>query len=226
MKIFAVLLQLTVGQHLRWFTKCPVPEEMDSFDVPAYTGVWYDVSRISVSYQEDDAQCPRATYTLPPDGDQTMVIVNNTQLVQNDDGTQTSEFIIGSAVTVDPEKPNQLFVSFEFDNAFVRWMVNFFTRLLGPNYWVQEVDYDKYSLVVSCENWWIVTRTSAWILSRDQHLPKNDPELMAELYDKLEGMNVPVDVMFESKHDNCEYDGNQQYYTENANDVFSQINKK
>ena len=41
--------------------------------------------------------------------------------------------------------------SFEFDNAFVRWLVNWFTRLLGPNYWVQDVDYDKYSLVVSCE---------------------------------------------------------------------------
>ena len=41
--------------------------------------------------------------------------------------------------------------SFEFDNAFVRWMVNLITRLLGPNYWVQDVDYEKYSLVVSCE---------------------------------------------------------------------------
>ena len=46
-------------------------------------------------------------------------------------------------------------------------------------------------------SWWILTRTSAWILARDQHLPKNDPELMAKLYDKLEAMNVPVDVMFE-----------------------------
>merc|ERR1712157_153154 len=105
-------------------------------------------------------------------------------------------------------------------------IVNLISRLLGPNYWVQDVDYEKYSLVVSCENWWILTRTSAWILARDQHLPKNNPELMANLYDKLEAMNVPVDVMFESKHDNCEFDGNQQYYTENANDVFSQINKK
>jgi lipocalin len=222
MKLFAVLLQLSLAQHLRWFTKCPVPTEMDSFDVRAYTGRWYDVSRISVSYQEDDAQCPTVLYTYQ---DETSVIVNNTQLVQNGDGTQTSEYIIGSAVIVDDEKPNQLFVSFEFDNAFLRWFVNLFTRLLGPNYWVQDVDYDKYSLVVSCENWWILTRTSAWILARDQHLPKNDPELMSELYDKLEGMNVPVDVMFESKHDNCEYDG-QQYYSENANDVFSQINKK
>ena len=32
------------------------------------------------------------------------------QLVQNGDGTQTSEYIIGSAVTVDPEEPNLLFV--------------------------------------------------------------------------------------------------------------------
>ena len=43
-----------------------------------YTGVWYDVSRISVSYQEDDAQCPKVTYSLPENRDETMVIVNNT----------------------------------------------------------------------------------------------------------------------------------------------------
>ena len=35
MKIFAALLQLTLAQHLRWFTKCPEPAQMDSFDVPA-----------------------------------------------------------------------------------------------------------------------------------------------------------------------------------------------
>ena len=46
-------------------------------------------------------------------------------------------------------------------------------------------------------SWWILTRTSAWILARDQHLPKNDPELMAELYDKLDSYNVPTEVMFE-----------------------------
>ena len=38
--------------------------------------------------------------------------------------------------------------------------------------------------------------------------------------------NKPEIKLTLSKHDNCEYDGNQQYYTENANDVFSQINKK
>ena len=38
--------------------------------------------------------------------------------------------------------------------------------------------------------------------------------------------NRPEIKILLSKHDNCEYDGNQQYYTENANDVFSQINKK
>ena len=40
-----------------------------------YTGRWYDVSRISVSYQEDDAQCPTVLYTYQ---DETSVIVNNT----------------------------------------------------------------------------------------------------------------------------------------------------
>ena len=35
MKIFVALLQLTLAQHLRWFTKCPEPAQMDSFDVPA-----------------------------------------------------------------------------------------------------------------------------------------------------------------------------------------------
>ena len=46
-------------------------------------------------------------------------------------------------------------------------------------------------------SWWILTRTSAWILARDQHLPKNDPALMADLYDKLDSYNVPTEVMFE-----------------------------
>ena len=49
MKIFATLLQLTLGQHLRWFTKCPEPAQMDSFDVPAVSSYFFDSFKPKVS---------------------------------------------------------------------------------------------------------------------------------------------------------------------------------
>ena len=42
MKIFAALLQFTLAQHLRWFTKCPEPAQMDSFDVPAVSSYFFN----------------------------------------------------------------------------------------------------------------------------------------------------------------------------------------
>ena len=42
MKIFVALLQLTLAQHLRWFTKCPEPAQMESFDVPAVSFYFFD----------------------------------------------------------------------------------------------------------------------------------------------------------------------------------------
>ena len=42
MKIFAALLQFTLAQHLRWFTKWPEPAQMDSFDVPAVSSYFLD----------------------------------------------------------------------------------------------------------------------------------------------------------------------------------------
>ena len=73
-------------------------------------------------------------------------------------------------------------------------MSEYYHQIYGNNVFAESNDVIGLNGILS---WWILTRTSAWILARDQHLPKNDPELMADLYDKLEAMNVPVDVMFE-----------------------------
>merc|ERR1712176_331157 len=157
------------AQYTEWFGKCPEPTDFN-LNLTQYAGRWYDVSRVPVSYQEDNAVCPMVMYTLAEDEKGEYIIVNNTQILVNWDGSKTSEFIIGQATMDNPDEPNQLKVSFNFENAFLRWIVNLFQRFSGSNYWVMDTDYKRYSLVVSCENWWFLVRKSGWILARDPDL--------------------------------------------------------
>ena len=88
MRLLASLFLAVQGQYLQWFTSCPKPTDFnlvaenytgkDKIDWTVefwFTGVWYDVSRIPVDYQDDDATCPRATYTYVSP---TEITVNNT----------------------------------------------------------------------------------------------------------------------------------------------------
>ena len=88
MRLLASLFLAVQGQYLQWFTSCPKPT---NFNLVAenytgkdnalwvvwirFKGVWYDVSRIPVDYQDDDATCPKATYTYVS---ATEITVNNT----------------------------------------------------------------------------------------------------------------------------------------------------
>ena len=73
------------------------------------------------------------------------------QIVQDGPNGPVSETILGEGNIPDTSKSNQVTVGFDFDQPFLRWLVNLFNRWNGPNYWVMDTDYDNYSLVVGCE---------------------------------------------------------------------------
>lgn len=116
-------------------------------DLERYVGTWYEIGRLPLKWEDENATNVTATYSLNTDG---TVKVDN-RCFDNDDEPTQSE---GVAKPVDGE-PGQLTVSFL--PKYLRWIP--FTE---GDYWVLKIDDSyEYSLVGSpnYENLWLLGRT-------------------------------------------------------------------
>ncbi|XP_075982767.1 bilin-binding protein-like [Anticarsia gemmatalis] len=127
---------------------CPEVKPVENFNVTAYQGVWYEISKIPIA-SEGKGQCAQAEYTL--DGD--VVKVKNTHVINS---VQT--FIEGTAkFAEDANNAAKLVVSFKFGEIVSE------SPLL-----VLATDYSSYSIAYNCK-YDEKTKThkeQAWILAR------------------------------------------------------------
>ncbi|XP_058823273.1 apolipoprotein D-like [Topomyia yanbarensis] len=132
--------------------QCPEHQVVQNFDVLAYAGEWYELSRYETVNQRG-GECVHVNYTLNEDGS---VRVENRHLVPP--GGQF-ELAIGRAV-----------ISFP-DEVPLQGKLNVSFGAMPPttsNYWVLDTDYTSFSFVWSCfpvsdtirgENFWLLSRT-------------------------------------------------------------------
>lgn len=140
----AIVLSLVCfGSSIKW-GPCPKFSLQPDFDLDQYLGSWREAARIKgIRFESGD--CVYAKYSLRDDG---KVKVNNTEILQ-DGKTNTA---IGKAYQT-KKNPAALKVSF-----------------FGPfygDYNVIETDYADYSVVYSCQNYWLFHTEYAWILTRE-----------------------------------------------------------
>jgi len=151
----------------------PKPPTVETFDVEAYLGLWYEQKRIPASFQVDTT-CVRAEYGINDEG---VVTVHNT--ATNADGS--FDEIYGTATVPDPEHPGELLVDFP-------------TSPVKGEYWVLDTDYENYTIIYSCVDYvfGLIHFEFAWILTRETNA---DPALIQQGTDLLESFGVDVSLM-------------------------------
>ena len=117
-----------------------------TLDLARYMGLWFEIGRLPLRFEEEGARDITAEYSLQGDG---TVRVDNRCL---DDGKPTR--IIGQALA-DPHHPGRLRVSFL--PAALRWIP--FTR---ADYWVLRIDDDYRHALVGTPD-----RKHLWFLARE-----------------------------------------------------------
>ncbi|XP_067110099.1 apolipoprotein D-like [Osmerus mordax] len=159
--------------------KCPNPPVQANFDVARYVGRWYEIEKLPAIFQK--GECGQATYSLKSPG--AVAVLNEELLV---DGRVNG--VTGTAKVKDPAEPAKLEVSF-FEN-----------QPPGP-YWVLSTDYDNYTLVYGCTDYFNLYHVEfSWILSRERTLSANT---MEELRSILRSHNVSVDKLQVTDQSDC-----------------------
>ncbi|KAH8238911.1 hypothetical protein KR038_006202, partial [Drosophila bunnanda] len=128
--------------------KCPDVKVMDTFDVEAYMGIWYEQSKYPFAF-EIGKKCIYANYGIIDNS--TVSVVNSA--INRFTGLPTN--ITGKAKVI---APAQLAVAF-YPNQ----------QLTKANYQVLGTDYESYAVVYSCTNVTSLANIKiVWILTRER----------------------------------------------------------
>ncbi len=123
---------------------------VDRIELDRYLGVWYEVARKPLYFQNKCARDVSATYTLNENGN---VSVDNKCFTKEGELTQS----IGEAFVQNPPFNSKLKVSFLPDA--IRWL-----PVGRGDYWVLKIDDDYQTVLVGEPK-----RKYMWVLSRSAH---------------------------------------------------------
>ncbi|KAH8240627.1 hypothetical protein KR026_002186, partial [Drosophila bipectinata] len=148
--------------------KCPDVKVMDTFDLEAYLGVWYEYSKYPFAF-EIGKKCIYANYGIVDNS--TVSVVNGA--INRFTGSPSN--VTGTAKVIAPAQlavafyPNRRFSK----NVFALLVFNFLPpvleQLTRANYLVLGTDYESYSVVYSCSS--VTTLANfkvVWILTRQR----------------------------------------------------------
>lgn len=189
---FAILMIITSIPSINsdiGFGRCkvqPSPNVVQNFDLPKYMGKWYEQFRASkVPFQK--GECTTADYTLK---DNYVEVLNS----EFKEGATERNSVLGKAVC--PSTDAKCKVSFG---------TSIFSKFTEGNYWVYETDYQNYSIVYSCtEYFYLYHLEFVWVLTRD----RNPSEaIRVKIADALKNLKYPVeDIRHRTYHgDDCIY---------------------
>ncbi|KAF9407327.1 hypothetical protein HW555_012607 [Spodoptera exigua] len=131
---------------------CPEVKPVENFNLTAYQGVWYEISKLPIA-SEGKGACSQAEYTV--DGD--IVKVKNSHVIEGE-----QKFIEGTAKFADDANNAAKFVvSFKFGDFVSQ------SPLL-----ILKTDFNSYSIAYNCkfDEKTNSHKEQAWILSRTKTL--------------------------------------------------------
>jgi len=173
------------------FGSCPDFPVVTNFDVPKYTGRWFEYSRYFAIF-ELFGKCAVADYTdlSPPEGAPKIGVLNRGVNYI----TSVSREAIGDAVLADPDDPEgsaRLIVNFDSQS----------TRSTTANYNVVDTDYESYSVVYYCSSvLYFLKAEILWILTRDQF---PDDTMIDAVKDKIVKAGIDTSRLGKTDQDTC-----------------------
>ncbi|XP_072027480.1 apolipoprotein D-like [Amphiura filiformis] len=176
---------LTVAQSLSFYWdwgRCPKVTVKQDFQVQEYLGTWYEISRYPAPFESFDDRCTQAVYS--EDERENYIGVYNSGL--RPDGSIYS--VEGYAWIPDPEQPGKLKVTFSGSELF------------AGDYWVLDTDYDRYSLIHSCQDFLIFHTEINWILS---HYRQLDDDTLQTLYNQFADQGVKTKPFQMANQEGC-----------------------
>lgn len=171
----AVLVGLGLAT-MAYAQKEPLPT-VEKVELDRYLGVWYEVARKPMSFQNKCDRDVTATYTLNENGN---IKVDNRCITKN--GEQTVS--IGEAFVQNAPFNTKLKVSFLPE--FIRWM-----PIGRGDYWVLKLDEDYQTVLVGEPH-----RKYMWVLSRT---PQAKPEVINEYLEYAKSLGYNLDDIIHTK---------------------------
>ncbi|KAK3746057.1 hypothetical protein RRG08_065222 [Elysia crispata] len=170
---------------------CPAVVGQSTLDTASYLGTWYEYRRFPAVF-ELGLDCTSAVYGLAGNG--TISVTNGGTIRITLFGKKyviKRSSIQGNATVPDPSKPAELSVSFGgFSPAGDK-----------PNYFIQETDYENYSVVFSCAQLPGFNVQFAWILTRARGVA---PSNLSDLESKLTDAGVDIRPFFTVDQSGCD----------------------
>lgn len=171
---------LLVGLGLATMThaKNPQLKPVESVELDRYLGVWYEVARKPLVFQNKCDRDVSATYTLNENGN-----VNVDNKCYSKDGKLNQS--VGEAFIQNAPANSKLKVSFL--PSAIRWL-----PLGRGDYWVLKIDEDYQTVLVGEPD-----RKYMWVLSRDAHPSE---QVVSEYLDYAKSVGYDLSDVIKTKH--------------------------
>lgn len=172
----AVLVGL--GMATMTYAQAKTLQPVEKVELDRYLGVWYEVARKPLSFQNKCASDITARYTLNENGN---IIVDNSCKAKDGQREQS----LGEAYVQNSPFNSKLKVSFLPD--IIRWL-----PVGRGDYWILKID-DAYQTVLVGEP----RRKYMWVLSRT---PNIEPDVLAEYLNYAKSVGYDLSDLIQTPH--------------------------
>ncbi|CAL4150801.1 unnamed protein product, partial [Meganyctiphanes norvegica] len=185
MQVAILVLVAVVGSvtsHSIDMGSCPRITPQPDFDLQRFTGTWYVIEVFG-------RQSKCFTLTFNQVTDQTLTV------------TEAKEFYLIDKLNMDYAHTNTGTLTIEDPSMSAKMRVRWPDNIAGSaTFTIMDTDYDNYALFAECQKLFLISRSNAAILSRNNTL---DPAIIEQLKSKLDTTGLDSTDFASQRHDNC-----------------------
>lgn len=163
------------------YALCPSPPVQEDFDLTKYVGTWYEIERNYNPAETSKHSCGM-TKISQIDSKDYNVVFNTTWKYRGE---------IRRTITKG---------RYDAEHEPAKMKIKPIPLFPKQNYWVLDTDYDNYSIVWSCAEFFITEHQLVWIFSREKTMR---PENRLKAYTAITNLGFKLEDLIVVKHEDC-----------------------